>query len=126
MLVALGAAAFIVAGLEIIESMAGQAQVQFDPMRVVQGIAGGVGFLGAGAIIQSGGKVRGLTTAAGMWTCAAMGLAAGAGLYRTALMVTLLCVAILTIVQWVEPAMKTGDPKPNDPGDADPGQDRQQ
>ncbi len=108
MLVALGAAAFIVTGLQIIEGMAVQSQVQFDPMRVVQGIAGGIGFLGAGAIIQSGGKVKGLTTAAGMWTCAAMGLAAGAGLYQTAFIVTALCLVILTVLGWVEPL-----PRPN-------------
>ena len=108
MLVALGAAAFIVTGLQIIEGMAAAESVQFDLTRIVQGVAGGVGFLGAGAIIQSGGKVRGLTTAAGMWTCAGMGVAAGAGLYITAAVVTGLCLLILTIVSWVEPRQKGG------------------
>lgn len=108
MLVGLGAAGFIVAGLQIIEGMAGAAQVQFDPMRIVQGVAGGVGFLGAGAIIQSGGKVHGLTTAAGMWTCAGMGVAAGSGLYVTAALVTAMCLLILTVVSWIEPRNRNG------------------
>jgi putative Mg2+ transporter-C (MgtC) family protein len=104
MMVALGSAAFILVGMEIFATGVDQSgQVQFDAGRVIQGIAGGVGFLGAGAIIHSGGKVQGLTTAAGMWACAAMGLAAGAGLYPSALLITFMCILILTVVRWIEP-----------------------
>lgn len=52
-----------------------------DPLRVYSGIIGGIGFLGAGAIIQSQGRVSGLTTAAGIWLVAAIGVAAAGGYY---------------------------------------------
>ena len=52
-----------------------------DPIKAVAGIVGGVGFLGAGAIIQQRGNVRGLTTAASIWAAAALGAAAGIGAY---------------------------------------------
>lgn len=103
MLVSLGAAAFMLGAMEIIRETAPAPNVGFDPMRVMQGIAGGVGFLGAGAIIHSGGRVQGLTTAAGLWVCAAIGLAAGVGVYRTALLTAAFCVVILTVVHWFEP-----------------------
>ena len=120
MLVALGAAAFIVGAMEIIEEMAHATKVEFDPMRVVQGIAGGVGFLGAGAIIHSGGKVQGLTTAAGLWVCAAIGLAAGSGVYRTALLTAAFCLVILTMVHWIEPNhRRNGDEEPAGEGGED-------
>jgi len=52
-----------------------------DAVRAMAGVAGGVGFLGAGVILQSWGEVRGLTTASGMWAVAALGLSAGMGIY---------------------------------------------
>lgn len=55
--------------------------VQFDPTRIAAQIVTGVGFLGAGAIIRRGFDVRGLTTAASLWTAAAIGMASGAGYY---------------------------------------------
>ena len=51
-----------------------------DPMRVAAAVASGIGFLGAGAILQQQGGVHGLTTAASLWVMAAIGLAVGAGL----------------------------------------------
>jgi len=102
MLVALGAAGFTIAGLEMIESMPPRDSVRFDPMRLVGGLIGGVGFLGAGAIIQSGGKVRGLTTAAGLWTCAAIGLAHGAGLHWTGALIAGFGLLVLVGLKAVE------------------------
>ncbi len=61
-----------------------------DPGRVAAQVITGVGFLGAGAIIQTKGSIRGLTTAAGIWMVAALGLAVGVGLYETAIISTLL------------------------------------
>ena len=52
-----------------------------DPGRIAAQVVSGVGFLGAGAIIQMTGSVRGLTTAAGLWVAAAIGLACGGGMY---------------------------------------------
>ena len=65
-------------------------QVATDPARVAAQIVTGVGFLGAGLILTRGGAVRGLTTAATMWETAAIGIAAGAGLWLLALAVVLL------------------------------------
>jgi uncharacterized membrane protein YhiD involved in acid resistance len=52
-----------------------------DPLRTVAGLVGGIGFLGAGAIVQGRGSVRGLTTAASIWMTAALGIAAGVEAY---------------------------------------------
>lgn len=74
MLVALGAALFVIAPLEFGVS-------PDDMSRVIQGLATGIGFLGAGAILKrtEEGEITGLTTAAGIWLTAAIGVAAGLG-----------------------------------------------
>ena len=59
-----------------------------DPGRVAAQVVTGVGFLGAGAIMRTGGSVQGLTTAALIWVNAAIGVAAGAGYIRLAVIVT--------------------------------------
>ncbi len=64
--------------------------VVLDPSRVAAQIVSGVGFLGAGLILTRRGAVRGLTTAASVWETAAIGMAAGAGLWLLALVVTAL------------------------------------
>ncbi len=65
-------------------------QVVLDPSRVAAQIVTGVGFLGAGLILTRQGNVRGLTTAAAVWETAAIGMAAGSGLWLLALVVTVL------------------------------------
>ncbi len=70
-----------------------------DPTRIAAQVISGIGFLGAGAIIQMKGSVRGLTTAAGIWMVSAMGMAVGCGLYAVALAATAL---ILFILVWFE------------------------
>ena len=67
-----------------------------DPGRVAAQVITGIGFLGAGAIIQMKGSVRGLTTAAGIWMSATIGMAVGVGLYLISIVATLLVLAILT------------------------------
>lgn len=64
--------------------------VEVDPSRVAAQIVSGIGFLGAGLIITRRGAVHGLTTAAAIWECAAIGMAAGAGLLTLAITVTVL------------------------------------
>src|SRR5262245_18199442 len=65
MLVALGSAGFMLAGLQLHEQLVSQNQAGSDDLlKVLAGIVGGVGFLGAGSILRSGGEVHGLTTAA--------------------------------------------------------------
>ena len=72
--------------------------VAADPARVAAGIVAGVGFLGAGAIIRRGeGVVEGLTTAATIWAVAAIGLAAGAGLYLLSAVTTAVILIVLCL-----------------------------
>lgn len=93
MLVALGAALFV-----ITPQQAGVSDA--DLTRVLQGLITGIGFLGAGTIVKSEREqdVRGLTTAAGIWMTAAIGVAAGLGREATAVLSTLLALAILTLL----------------------------
>lgn len=98
MLVAIGAAFFV-----LIPQQAGVSEVEMS--RVIQGVIAGVGFLGAGTIIKGAGdeeQVRGLTTAAGIWLTAAIGLAAGLGRESSAILCTLLALLILSLVPKIE------------------------
>jgi putative Mg2+ transporter-C (MgtC) family protein len=61
-----------------------------DPTRVIQGIVTGIGFLGAGVIMRDGLNISGLTTAASIWTCSAIGIMVGIGFYAAAITLTLL------------------------------------
>jgi putative Mg2+ transporter-C (MgtC) family protein len=73
-----------------------------DPTRIAAQIVTGIGFLGAGAIIRQGLSVRGLTTAAGLWVVAAIGMAAGAGFYSAALIATGIVLVGLGPFRWFE------------------------
>ncbi len=68
-----------------------------DPARLSAQIVSGIGFLGAGAIIQSRFAVHGLTTAATIWAVAAIGIATGSGLYLLSFLVTILTLIVLSI-----------------------------
>ena len=93
MLVAMGAALFVLIPQQAGASMA-------DLTRTIQGLVAGIGFLGAGAIVKADAEqtVQGLTTAAGIWMTAAIGIAAGLGRESTALLSTLLALLILAVV----------------------------
>ena len=101
MLVAVSCALFV-----LIPQMSGTANA--DMTRVIQGVIAGIGFLGAGAIIKGRDdeSVRGLTTAAGIFMTAAIGIAAGLGREATALLSTILALVIFSIapviVNWFE------------------------
>ena len=73
-----------------------------DPGRIAAQVVSGVGFLGAGAIIQMKGSVRGLTTAAGIWMTACIGLAVVAGMYMISIIATLLIIFILVNIERLE------------------------
>lgn len=73
-----------------------------DPGRVAAQVITGVGFLGAGAIIQMKGSVRGLTTAAGIWMVSTIGLAVGVGMYLLSFVATLLILFILVLLERIE------------------------
>jgi putative Mg2+ transporter-C (MgtC) family protein len=72
--------------------------------RVMQGIVSGIGFLGAGAILKltDEKEIHGLTTAAGIWTAAAIGIAAGLGRLGTAVIATLLALIVLALMTHLE------------------------
>lgn len=93
MLVSLGSSLFV-----LIPEQAGVSLT--DLSRVLQGLIAGVGFLGAGSIIQGSkqSQVKGLTTAASIWLTAAIGMSAGMGRESTAILSTCLAIIILTIV----------------------------
>jgi putative Mg2+ transporter-C (MgtC) family protein len=93
MLVALGAALFV-----LVPQQAGVSGA--DMTRVIQGVVAGIGFLGAGSIIKGNDEdnVKGLTTAAGIWLTAAIGIACGIGREATAVLSALLALAILSLV----------------------------
>jgi putative Mg2+ transporter-C (MgtC) family protein len=97
MLVALGTALFV-----LVPQQAGLSPA--DLSRVIQGIVAGVGFLGAGAVIKraQSGEVHGLTTAAGIWATAAIGIAVGLGREATAIASTVIVVVILGLVLRLE------------------------
>lgn len=79
-----------------------QVEIQVDPARIAYGVMTGVGFLGAGIIVQYRGNVRGLTTAAGIWCVAALGLSAGLGLYLLTVFGAVLVVAALWVLDHFE------------------------
>lgn len=95
-LVSLGAALFTVV------SAYGFSGDLVDPTRIAAQIVSGIGFIGAGTILQHRGNIRGLTTAASLWAVAAIGTAAGAGLYSVALVGTILILVVLSILDRVE------------------------
>ena len=80
----------------------------WDPGRIAAQIVTGVGFLGAGTIIQSRGAVHGLTTAAGLWVASAIGIAVGAAFYVEAILTCLVILLILTVLRPVEALLHGG------------------
>jgi putative Mg2+ transporter-C (MgtC) family protein len=94
--VALGAAIFTVVSAHAF------AGADTDPTRIAAQVVSGIGFIGAGTILQSRGYVRGLTTAASLWAVAGIGMAAGAGLYGVAVVGTALMLIVLAILDRVE------------------------
>ena len=72
------------------------------PSRVIQGIVTGIGFLGAGVIIREGHSISGLSTAASIWTAAAIGTLVGLGFYGAAIALAFLCAFSMTIVLQLE------------------------
>lgn len=80
-----------------------------DPGRIAAQVISGIGFLGAGAIIQMKGSVRGLTTAAGIWMTACIGLAVGAGMYAIATIACVLIIFVLMALDLIEKRVFKGN-----------------
>lgn len=105
MLVAEGAALFIVASILLTEEFGGATalgNVSVDPSRIGSTIVTGVGFLGAGMILKARDRVYGLTTAAGIWVAAAIGTLAGSGYFIVSIFGTILGLLTLIVLRWVE------------------------
>jgi putative Mg2+ transporter-C (MgtC) family protein len=105
-LICIGAAMYMLVGLLVVHAGEGMGA---DPTRVAAQVVTGIGFLGAGCILQQGGRVTGLTSAATIWVVAAIGIVAGAGFPVIAFVAT--CMVVLTLValreveaRWLAPA----------------------
>ena len=94
-LVALGTCLFTIISFELFNSFFGKTGISFDPSRIIMAIAIGIGFIGAGVIFRQSSGVIGLTTAAGLWATAAIGIAVGVKLYFLAIFTTFLSLFIL-------------------------------
>jgi putative Mg2+ transporter-C (MgtC) family protein len=91
-LVGLGSALMTLTGI-----MAAHSLGSADPTRIASIVVQGIGFLGAGVIIQAAGAVRGVTTAATLWIAAGIGIACGFGFWQAALLAMLLVVVLLVV-----------------------------
>lgn len=118
MLVGLGTAVMTITSIEVARLAPDPSSV--DISRIASTILTGIGFIGAGTIIQSRGIVKGLTTAASIWTVAAIGMAVGFGLYLVAAIATALSLITLVILRSIhieEEACETSEPALEQPKD---------
>lgn len=103
MLVCLGSALVVIVSAYGFNPVLSPDRVVLDPSRVAAQVVSGIGFLGAGTILFLRHEViRGLTTAASLWTVAAVGLGVGSGLYLAAVFTTVLVMVILALMKPVE------------------------
>lgn len=94
-LVALGSCLLTILAFIYFENLGGRAGLDFDPSRVIQAIAIGIGFVGGGAVFKGDYFIEGLTTAAGLWVAAGIGIAVGTEFYWLAAFTTLIAFLIL-------------------------------
>ena len=103
MMVSVGSCLIMIVSAFGFADILGTEHVTLDPARVAAQVVSGIGFIGAGTILfLKQGVVRGLTTAAGLWTVAAIGLAVGGGLYLAAIATTVIALIILWALQPLE------------------------
>ncbi len=116
MLVCLGSALVMIVSAYGFEDVLGRPAIVLDPSRIAAQVISGIGFLGAGTIIFLRPRViRGLTTAAGLWTVAAIGLAVGGGLYIAAVTTTVIVLVILAAIKPLERKMMARQRKKSPP-----------
>jgi putative Mg2+ transporter-C (MgtC) family protein len=104
LIVAMASATFMVVSAQFVyfqRYVAGNL-VTVDTSRIAASVVAGVGFLGGGSILRTGATVQGLTTAAGLWLVAAIGLCAGSGMYPESVFVTVLGLLALTVLRVLE------------------------
>ena len=103
-LVALGSCAFVLSGIYIDSQAIGL--VNFDPARMAAAIVQGVGFIGAGLIFMRSDSVHGITTAAGLWVSASVGVLVAFGMFAVAIFTTALTLGIFFALWYVEQKFK--------------------
>lgn len=99
-LVSMGSCLFVISAAMYTSPLIGF--IDFDPLRIASGIITGIGFLGAGVIIFRDTTLRGLTTAAGLWVSAGIGITVGYELYALAVFTTTLTLFIFTVMWFIE------------------------
>jgi putative Mg2+ transporter-C (MgtC) family protein len=121
-LVTLGAAAFMLCGLQFHQELANSGFESGDDIfKLMAGIVGGVGFLGAGSIMRADGTVKGLTTAATIWLAASIGIACGMGYFVIAATSVVLALVVLQGLAVIERAVFPSKPSDKDgPPDGSP------
>jgi putative Mg2+ transporter-C (MgtC) family protein len=97
-LVGLGSTIFTLVSLYMYYEFQGKPGAAIDPGRIAAQVVTGIGFLGAGTIMQSKGTITGLTTAASLWAVAGIGLAVGAGMYPLAIIATVAIILVFLII----------------------------
>ncbi len=102
MLVCMGSALIMLVSAFGFADVLGQKDVVLDPSRIAAQVVSGIGFLGPGSILLRGEIVRGLTTAASLWSVAGVGLAVGGGMYTAAIGATVIMLIILAGIKPLE------------------------
>ena len=118
-LVALASAALMVVTLNFsLSSVANDSNLSVDPTRMIQGIVGGIGFLGAGAIMTSdgSGRLRGVGSGAAIWGAGAIGVACGLGYFKEAAFLAAVIFAVLNLHDWFQRLADASDTSGRDGG----------
>lgn len=119
MLVSMGAALFLVATQLFVQDLANltgdPSPLRLDPVAVIAGIVTGVGFIGGGQIFQDRSGVQGLTSAAGIWATAAIGMLVGTGHYIVPGVATVLVILIIAVLGQVDLGGNTQVDNQSDP-----------
>jgi len=95
-LVVLGTCLFTILGFKFFYLFSDKQSVNFDSLVIIQAVATGIGFIGAGVIFRGEQGTRGLTTAAGLWVAAAIGVSVGANFYFLAILTTVFTILIFS------------------------------
>ena len=122
-LVALASSALMVVTLNFSLGDAGNDDdLMMDPTRLIQGIVGGIGFLGAGAIMTTdeSGRLRGVASGAAIWGAGAIGVACGLGYLKEAAFISVLIFAILNLHGWVQNLFENSRDDANRPSAKNP------
>ena len=118
-LVGLGSALFMILSAHGFSDIVVNETTRHDVSRIASQVVSGIGFIGAGCIIFQKHAVRGLTTAAGLWVVAAIGMAAGAGMYAVASAATAMVIVCLELMSFLHHHVFPGRHKDDNDADGD-------